>query len=70
MYAIVLYCGTVAYISELYALWFSFLQDLKTFSVSRMSAVSERTSNNNEEDESVFLAEIEELKKRETPSIN
>ena len=33
LYAIVLYCGTVAYISELHALLFSFLQDLKTFSV-------------------------------------
>ena len=32
-----------------------------------MSAVSERTSNTNEEDESVFLAEIEELKKKRDP---
>ena len=32
-----------------------------------MSAVSERTSNSNEEDESVFLAEIEELKKKRDP---
>ena len=32
-----------------------------------MLAVSERTSNNNEEDESVFLAEIEELKKKRDP---
>ena len=32
-----------------------------------MSAVSERTSNNDEEDESVFLAEIEELKKKRDP---
>ena len=33
LYAILLYCGTVVYISELYVLWISFLADLTTLSV-------------------------------------
>ena len=53
------------YVSELYAFWISFFWRIwQLCACSRMSAVLEGTSSNNKEDESVLLAEIEELKKK------
>ena len=53
------------YVSELCAFWISFFWRIwQLCACSRMSAVLEGTSSNNKEDESVLLAEIEELKKK------